>query len=369
MISLFATATLFTTTSVVSGQVEQNTVLRGRAFLENELLTHGTVVLHHLIEGNQGELDSVPVRFDGTFDLTLTNPPDSEVRDIFFASIRHDGVLYFGPPLTEPEHLDSIYEIQTYDTVFAPPQGANLPIEIRNVFFEFDGDRWRVTDLLEVHNEGSRTLVSGNQGFVWRYPLISGATDFELRQAEMSPEAVIFEAGELRVRTPVPPGQRLFVVSYMVDEPFVSIPTPGLTRVMELLVREPAPAMKVEGLDSLARIELEPGTTYRRYSGDNLAIESINLSEVQVPFKLPVAWMAVILGIVLGGFGLFIVNRDPLISTGPKSTIGLVDRQSILHEIALLDETFTDRKDRSEAGDDQYLLKRAKLIQRMIGTD
>jgi len=367
--SLLTATGLFTNTSIVLAQSEHGTLLQGQALLGNEALRNGTVVLHHLIDGTQGELDSVPLGTDGTFSLSLPNPPDPAIRDIYLASIRHDGVLYFGAPLTEPEHLDSIYKIQTYDTAFAPSGGAVLPIEIRNVFFEFDGNRWHITDLIEVYNETGRTLVSEDPGFVWSYPLIPGATDFELGQAEMSPESITLESGELRIRTPLPPGERLFVVTYMLDEPFVSIPMPGLTTVMELLVREPAPPMTVEGLDSLPRIELEPGTTYRRYSGDNLAGSSINLSETQIPLELPVAWMSVILGIILGGAGLFLLNRDPIIGNTQKATIDLGDRKSTLHRIALLDETFVSQKDRSEREHEEYLMERTKLIQRVIRTD
>ena len=367
--SLLTTTGLFTTTSLAFAQSEQGTLLQGQALLGNEVLRSGTVVLHHLIGGTQGELDSVPLGTDGTFNLTLPNPPDPGVRDIYLASIRHDGVLYFGAPLTEPEHLDSIYKIQTYDTAFAPSGGSDLPIEIRNIFFEFDGDRWHITDLIEVYNETGRTLVSESPGFVWSYPLIPGATDFELGQAEMSPENITLEAGELRIRTPLPPGERLFVVTYMIDEPFVSIPTPGLTAVMELLVREPAPPMRVEGLDSFPRIELEAGTTYRRYSGDNLEGSSINLTEAQVPFEFPVAWMSVILGLVLGGAGLFLLNRDPIVRNTQTVRINLGNRESILHHIALLDEAFKGQGNRSEKERKEYLLERANLVQRVIGTD
>ena len=83
-------------TSTAFAQSGQETLLRGQALLGNEALTSGTVVLHHLIGGTQGELDSVSLGTDGTFSLTLPNPPDPAIRDIYLASIRHDGVLYFG---------------------------------------------------------------------------------------------------------------------------------------------------------------------------------------------------------------------------------------------------------------------------------
>ena len=65
--SLLTTTGLFTTTSVALAQSEEGTVLHGQALLGNEVLRSGTVVLHHLIGGTQGELDSVPLGIDGTF--------------------------------------------------------------------------------------------------------------------------------------------------------------------------------------------------------------------------------------------------------------------------------------------------------------
>ncbi|GIS81341.1 MAG: hypothetical protein CM1200mP14_29070 [Gammaproteobacteria bacterium] len=57
--SLLITTGLFMATSTAFAQSGQGTLLRGQALLGNEALTSGTVVLHHLIGGTQGELDSV----------------------------------------------------------------------------------------------------------------------------------------------------------------------------------------------------------------------------------------------------------------------------------------------------------------------
>lgn len=347
----------------VCAQVNPDIRLSGQAFLSDDVMTHGVAVLHHLIGGEQGSLDSVPIMEDGTFRFDLPKQPSSDGRDIYFSSIRHQGVLYFGPPITEPEDLEAIYTIQAYDTLVTSPMGADLPIEIRNLFFEFGGDRWRVTDLIEVYNETSRTLVPAESGFVWRYPLVPGATDFELGQSEMSPELITLVDGELRVRSPIPPGPRLFVVSYMIDEPYVSIPMPGSTRVMELLVREPAPLIKVQGLDSVPRIELEPGTTYRRYSGESLSTPDVRLTEVKLPFELPVASLSVILGIFLLVAGVFLLNRGSAFKSPTKSNLSLATGISPLHQIAILDEDYaTQESPITQEKEDRYRKERADLV-------
>jgi hypothetical protein len=79
--------------------------------------------------------------------------------------------------------------------------------------------------------------------------------------------------------------------------------------------------------------------------------------------------MSVILGLVLGGAGLFLLNRDPIIGDTQKAIIDLGDRESTLHRIALLDETFKSQEERSEREHEEYLRERAKLVRRVIGTD
>jgi len=349
---------------ILLGQTDANDVrLFGQGLVLDDVMPNGVAVLHHLIGGELASLDSVPIMEDGTFQFDLPNPPDPDRRDIYFGSIRHEGVLYFGPPITQMGDLEAIYTIQAYDTLVASPIGIELPIEIRNLFLEFGGDRWRVTDLIEVYNDSSRTLVSADSGFVWSYPLIPGATEFELGQTEMSPESITLEAGELRVRSPIPPGRRLFVVSYMIDEPYVSIPMPGSTSVVELLVREPAPLIHVQGLDSVARIELEPGTTYRRYSGINLSTPDVRLSEVKTPFELPVAALSLILGIFLVVAGFFLLNQRTITSTSLKSKSKRSTGISLIHQVAILDENFAVQKSPvTQEEEDRYRKERAELV-------
>jgi len=119
-----------------SAQVGTEPVLNGKALLGDDGLADGTVVLHNLTDDSQGALDSVTVGRDGSFSFTLPRVPDPERNDVFFASIRHDGVMYFGGALTLAGQLDSVYVIQTYDTVPAPEEGADLPVQVRNILFE-----------------------------------------------------------------------------------------------------------------------------------------------------------------------------------------------------------------------------------------
>src|SRR5690606_21755469 len=245
-------------------------VLLGRVLVGDTILSEGTVVLHEITDIAQGELDSIAVGPDGSFRFRLPTVPDGSEEHFYFVSTRHAGILYFGNAITRAAQLDSIYEIQTYDTLMAPPGGMEIPIQARNLFFEPDGESWRVTDIFQLRNDEDRTLVSPEGGRVWSYPLPPGARDFSSGQGELSLEGTGFENDTVSVRAAIAPGERVFVFRYAVDDPFGALPTPGVTEALDVLVREPAPRVAVDGLELVGRVELEAGSTYRRYSGEEV---------------------------------------------------------------------------------------------------
>ena len=199
---------------------------------------------------------------------------------MYFASVRHDGVLYFGTPITAPVDLDSLYLINAYDTLVAPPGGVSIALEARSLFFEPAGSEWAVTDVFQLRNDGDQTLVPRLGGRVWGYPLPDGARDVSAQQ-EMSEEVISAEGGDIVFRAALPPGPRLFVLRYFVDSLSVAIPTPGETEMLDVLVREPAPSIAIEGLVQEQSIQLEVGSTYRRFAGQEVTLPQIQISPVQ----------------------------------------------------------------------------------------
>ncbi len=326
-------------------------------------LTSGTVVLHHVASESQGEIDSTRVAPDGTFSFPLPTVPDPGRSEVYFASVRHDGILYFGKAITTAVQLDSLYEIHTYDTRTAPEGGVQLPVEVRNLFLEPDGERWQVTDLFQIRNDGDRTLVAPEGGFIWRYPLPPGLEDPVVAQAEFATGAAVVEDGDLVVRTPLPPGERLFVVRYHIPDPFVTLPLPGTTRTLEILVREPAPPLDAPGLVVGERVEIEPGTTYRRFSGSNLSNTTVRLVEANVPGRPPVRWFAVVLGILLGSVAVWAVQKGRP-QRAPART-GDDARRALILEVARLDEAFDANPDPTPEERGAYQARRAELLRRL----
>ena len=292
--------------------------LRGQVLVGDSALTEGTVVLHQVTSEEQGELDSMTVARDGSFTFRLPAPPEGAADRFYFASIRHHGILYFGSALADVAQLDSIYRIQAYDTAMVAPTGREIRILARNIFFEPNGEEWRVTDIFQLQNEEGRTLVASDGGRVWSYPLPEGARDFSSGQDGFSLDGTSFEDGSVSVRAAIAPGERVFVFRYTVDEPFGAVPTPGNTEAFDLLVREPSPRVGVEGLEMVGRVEVEAGSTYRRFSAQNVGPERVRVVEVKVPGDLPVEWITVLIALVLAAAALFVTRgvRAPVTAGG-----------------------------------------------------
>lgn len=341
-------------------------VLHGRVLRGDSILREGRVVVHHVSSESQGQIDSTRIRRDGTFSIALPSVPDSTHREVYFASVRHDGILYFGPALARPIQLDSTYEIHTWDTATAPPRGATLTVEVRNLFLEQDSlGRWQVTDLFQVRNDGKRTLVAAPDGLVWRYPLATGARDAEVGPGgDVASDAVAFENGDLIIRAPLSPGQRLFVARYYVPDPFLDLSLPGITEHFDILLREPAPPIDAPGFTTLDRIELEPGTTYRRYAATQVRDGSVKLTKGSPPRQPPVGWYAVVLALILAGVGLWGFRKGAARGL-PRPARSADTRHALLVEIAMFDDAFGARVGPSVEERKAYEARRKELLRRL----
>ncbi len=175
---------------------------------------------------------------------------------------------------------------------------------------------------------------------------------------------VKYAYGGLVVRAAMAPGGRELVVQYVLDSPFVSIPTPGATETLGLFVREPAPPLEVEGLQLGQSVEIEPGSTYRRFAGDSISTPILRVVEVEESGSPPVHWVAVTLAIVLALSGI-IALRDP----GRAVAAAGQGRQAILVRVARLDEEFQSSRAPSEGARREYQKRRTELMRRLPSGD
>lgn len=327
-------------------------------------LTEGFIVLHQVSEESSGEIDSVRVEPDGTFQIRLPHVPDPGGRsEIFFASVEYRGLLYFGPAVTEAVQLDSLYRIQAYDTLSVPPEGARIPVAARSLFLEKAEDGWAATDVFQLRVEGDRTLYSPGEKVVWSYPMPPSGVDFQVGQADMAPDAVRFQDNQVELYSPLPPGDRYLMIHYRILEGGFVLPMPGTTDEMVILVREPAPDAVFPPLTPLSSVEMEPGNTYRRYAAENLVDSEIRGELAPEPWTLPAEWFGLMVGGLLGAAGIFGYRYRGKRLPGRKSSEKTLSREQLLRAIAVLDEDFQSQGDSSAQAKERYEKRRRKLIE------
>jgi hypothetical protein len=341
-------------------QVEVQAVLDGQVLLADSAMRSGTVVLHRVSDIQQGEIDSTRVA-NGAFAFTLPGVPNPAMGDIYFASVRHQGVMYFGPPITQAIDLDSAYVIQAWDTLLAPAEGMDVALGGRTLFIDAQDATWTITDVFELRNDADRTIVARPGGRVWTYPLPPAATDVVTGEDEMSADVITYDSGSLVVRGALPPGERLFVARYTLASLEVTIPTPGTTELLDVLVREPAPALDVAGLTPAEGVQTESGATYRRYAGENIATPAVVITLGEETSPPPVQWIAVILASILAVGGILALRTRSRAPAAARSGT----REDLLLEVARLDEDYQRHSSPTEAVTQEYRARRAALLQRL----
>ena len=338
--------------------------LLGQILKTGEPVDSATVVLHRVSPDVAGEVDSVRVDRDGSFEFVLPSAPDVEVTsEIYFASVRYEGVLYFGSAVHETEQLDSVYVIEVYGATEAPPVGMPLPLKVRNIFLEPADEGWQVTDLMQINNPGETTIVAADSGIVWSYPLPDGARSPRVGQGDLPEDAISFEGGRVSLTAPLPPGERMLLIRYELPGVDVDIPAPGSTETFEILVKEPSPPLEVSGLAPIDVVSLEAGSTYRRYGATGVSRAVIGLVEAEGEPLPPASTVALVLTVLLAGAGLLVYfrPRPPVaLSAAPAGAAG---REALILEAVRLDEALEQTSDPDAR--QRLLDQRAALIERL----
>ena len=347
------------TTSDLQGQQ----LLRGQVVRGTIPVTDGYVMLHSVTSLRAGQVDSISLDQNGSFVFELPGFGNiGGLDEVYFASVEYQGVLYFGGAVTEVSQLENFYSIEVFMAKNVPKEGVVLPLKVRNILLEETTNTWKVRDVMALDNFGGETLVPTGDGVVWNYPLPSGFQNPEVVRGELPPEDVGFTDEGVFVRAPLPPGERMLVIVYELPELSTTFPAPGPTGIVELFVKEPGPSLEITELSPLDVVSLEPGSTYRRYSGSNLNETDISLTAVIELEPYPLGRISLAIGILLiCGVLIFGQSKsDDLIS--PKVTI-TDERKSIVLRIAQLDQLLKSVRKESDIGD--LKAKRKKLLDQL----
>lgn len=353
--------------SPVAAQEVARPVLNGEVLIADGPVDSATVVLHQVTVATSGEIDSVQVDSEGRFSFDLPSVPDPGGRgEVYFASVRRSGVLYFGPPVHLAVQLDTIYPIVVRDTAVVGEGGLNEPLDVRYLLIDQIEGGWQVTDLFQLQVAGERTLVTAGNVPLWRYPLPAGVRDLQLGNDDLPPDAARLADGQVQISGPIIPGERQFIIRYAIDELEFEVPAPGVTRQMEILVQEPAPEVMVQGLAPVPSVEIDPGVTYKRFAGANLQNPLIVVAAGAPSGDLPARMAAVVIALLLAGTGLWATQRSKATMTAPTpvrpSRVDL--RKSLVLEVARTDAEL-ERPNLTDAEANQLRAQRASLIRRI----
>lgn len=336
-------------------------VLTGRVLIGDLPADSGTVVLHRVSERFSGGIDSVAVGIGGAFAFELPGASGDGTEDVFFATFRHQDVVYIGAAITAAPTDREPYLIRAYPAV---PAGAasGARILIRNLFVEAlgPGSGWAVADYFELENDAPVTLVAGADGSTWSHALPPGADDFQVGRSDLQAGAARLRDGRVGVSAPMRPGVSVYLFRYVVSSDRFSVPMEGTTGSMELLVREPAGELSVTGLAHVPEVEIE-GIRYRRFAGREMAPSVVTVVRGVDRGPLgPIPPLAILLALALAGAGALVAARSrPVRKPGRAGR----PRRDVLVAVASLDE----RRGAGLIAEKDYERRRARLLKELEG--
>lgn len=323
------------------------------------------VVLHRVGSDRAGPLDSAITDPRGRyrFRFSASGSPDA----IYFVSASYDGIAYFSVPLREPVTSGDDAQITVFDTTSGP-----VPIHVvgHHVILgspDEQGSREAV-EVFELQNDSSVTRVSGGHlQPVWTTTLPRGATNAKINPTgDISPNAVSFSDGRVRLFAPISPGARQLSYAYRLsrDALPLSVALDEPTGVLEVLTEEPRATVTGANLTEVAPTATA-GRTFRRFLAQNVPPQSV--IRIDVPFGIGesrVRWfaaVAVVCGLAMLGSIVVALRRRRAIAVAAPVASYRRETEELLQAIAALDAAFERHADPTADDRARYDAERARL--------
>ncbi|MBW3627814.1 MAG: hypothetical protein KY464_00830 [Gemmatimonadetes bacterium] len=292
---------------------QSGSTLVGRVVKENTPVPQVEVSLHQVTAQRSGMIARAPSAADGSFSFVLP-PSDSAGFNVFFVTVEHQGVRYFGAPVHRGE-VPAGYSVAVFDTTSSLPGAVRIARRGVILFPETDGS-WSANELIRVVNTARKTLVPAGGAPVWEFPLPEGATEFEVTEGDAAnPELQVMGQRALFVGS-LTPGPREIFVRYRLpaDQPAIELNTLGVTDTFDVFIPEGAAQVTVSGLPD-TKVTAVENQRFVQYSGTNLPTNHL----IRVawggsgpPVDPVVAGLVVAVAILAVGTWLGFRNRDPL---------------------------------------------------------
>ncbi len=323
-----------------------------------------TVTLHRVGADAAGPIDSMRTGRDGRFGFRYVTSGQGSA--VYFVSVSYGGIAYLSPPLKSASVTGPEADVTVFDTT-----SAAVPLSVRGRHLVVEaadsvGLR-RVTEVFDLSNDTTLTAVApaeraGRPTFA--APLPPGARAVQVRDGDVSADAVVVAGGEVRVFAPFSPGIKQVAYSYQLpNESFpLTMPVARPTSVLEVLVEEAGASVTGARLVAVTPAPLS-GRNFRRFLAQDVPASGVATLSVAPPpgGKRNVA-LIVVAAAALAGLLALVANRlarrtAPVpvpVAAGPSPEL-------LARRIADLDARFERSGDASDAARAAYAAERGEL--------
>ena len=273
------------------------------------------MVLHRVGQSQQGPLDSTRSDRQGRFRFSYA--PDTS--SFYLTSARYAGIEYFSAPLpTNPRAPRAPISLMVYDTSSRAP----VELEARHLVLTRpgeDGSR-SVLDLIIVRNGGRLTRVAPDTtSGSWSVPLPRGTTGLQVRESDVSSEALRRSGDSLIIAAALAPGEKQLTLEYQVpsDRSSIELPLNRAGLPLNVLVEEPAVRVTAPGI-APADSQLIQNRSFRRWTG---TVKSAGMLRLVLPGRQngPPWLLAALVGglaVALAAGGWYAIRFRPLLRPG-----------------------------------------------------
>lgn len=241
----------------------------------------------------------------------------------YLVSTRYDGIEFFTPPLsTDRARPDTTVQIVVADTTSSPQ--ARVAILSRHILVQGgDSAGWRgILDVVTLENTSGFTRIASDTTHPsYVFPLPASASQPEIADGDVGPDAVRFRHGALELYAPLAPGQLSFTVQYLLPATSgVAIPFVDTVTSFNLLVDGEGAATAGPRLEGPIPTQVQ-GHTYTRWSAPvpgGMVLELDLRAAKTTPAWLLAALVAAMAAGLVAAF--MIARRRPRVAKGSAAS-------------------------------------------------
>ena len=299
---------------------------------------------------------------DGRYDLTYRRAGgDSTVH---FVSASYAGITYFTAPLPAESLGAGEADLVVYDTT---SRGVALDLRGRHLVLgaRDSSRRHPMVEVFEIANDSAVTLVARGDAPAWRIRLPERAQGGAVAGGDVSPQAVRFEDGELRVFAPFAPGVKQISIAYSIPAAAfpVTIPVRDTIALLEVLVEEREGTVDGALLAQTDSVNID-GRVFRRWVSRGAPSGAV--VRLGVPAPPTDSRTVYVVGILLALGTLMLlalgrsVRRPTPVPLGWNGARG-PDAEELARRIAALDAAFQRRRAPTDVERQEYERQRGGL--------